>query len=315
MVRWPAQPSRSVLLGCGWVCRRRSRLGLAQRTLSRAARRRGGRGTGRSRDHRAEPGRPHHGVAGEDRVRRLDPLLHAGQHDLTEVVSATVWRICASTSSSKSSWFSLKSSSTFSSTFSWTSSASRLSSGPSCLSCALSTGRSRSPAFGSSRVRLDRQVRFSPSPSCSASSRLRHRCRSCASSGASLPCVPCMFSLGLGKQSGTGMVPKARMHVPDTRLSLERIRQLDLGFQHLNAPRCLAGGQIPRILRGLIRLFAQPLQPEALRPRHLLGEESLGGYESLGVVFTLDPHVAAPLRNRDLTICSYFVLTSHGQQN
>src|SRR3954467_13587139 len=300
MVRRSAQPSRSVLLRCGWVCRRRSRLGLAQWTLPRAARRRMGRGTGRSRDHRAEPGRPHHGVAGEDRVRRVDPLLHAGQHDLTEV-SATVWKICASTfssnSSSKSSWMFSEMSSL---TSSWTTSVSLLSSGPSCPSCALSTGRSRSPACGSSRVRLDRQVRFSRSPSCSASSRLRHRCRSCASSGASLPCVPCMFSLGLGKQSETGIVPKARMHVPDRRLSLEGIRQLDLRFQHLNAPCCLAGGQIPRILRGLIRLFAQPFQPEALRSRHLLGEESLGGgesllgQESLGAVFTLNLHGAAP---------------------
>src|SRR4051794_11713792 len=78
-------------------------------------------------------------------------------------------------------------------------------------------------------------------------------------------------------------------NVPDTRPSLERIRQLDLRFQHLNAPRCLAGGQIPRILRGLIRLFAQPFQPEALRPRHLLGEESFG------VVFALNLHIASPL--------------------
>src|SRR5262249_26697869 len=45
------------------------------------------------------------------------------------------------------------------------------SSAPSCPFCALPTGRSRSPAYGSSRCRLCRPDRFSRCPSCGASLR------------------------------------------------------------------------------------------------------------------------------------------------
>src|SRR3954452_14736525 len=91
--------------------------------------------------------------------------------------------------------------------------------------------------------------------------------------------------------------------------ALEGIRELDLRLQGPDAARSLSEGQVSIILRGLIGLFAQPLQPLPLRPGHLLREENPG------VVFTLNLHVRSPSSKRDLTICSYFVLTSHGQQN
>ncbi|BAC47859.1 bsr2594 [Bradyrhizobium diazoefficiens USDA 110] len=69
---------------------------------------------------------------------------------------------------------------------------------------------------------------------------------------------------------------------------LEGIRQFDLRLEHLDAARSFSEGQTPIILRGLIGLLAEPLQPQALCPRHLLREENPG------VVFTLNLHLASP---------------------
>src|SRR5690349_7426997 len=113
-----------------------------------------------------------------------------------------------------------------------------------------------------------------------------------------------------------GVSPPAadQLRAPVARPS-ERIGELDLCLQRQNALRSLLETQIPRILAGLIGLVRKAPQPQNLGPGHLPGDLMLVSELSLGVVFTFHAHLRSPSLNRDLTICSYFVLTSHGQQN
>ena len=78
VVRQLEKREGAVLFGCRWQRGQRCRLGIRQRTLPRADRRRMDRRARRGRDHRAQPRRPNHGVADPRLWRADDPLLHAG---------------------------------------------------------------------------------------------------------------------------------------------------------------------------------------------------------------------------------------------
>lgn len=86
---WFEHLARPLLLVCRRVCCRRRRLGSQGWSLSRARagggrlQRHGlGRCAGRGRHCRAEQGRADHGLAALWLPSCIDPVLHAGEHDL-----------------------------------------------------------------------------------------------------------------------------------------------------------------------------------------------------------------------------------------
>src|SRR5437879_130797 len=98
-----------------------------------------------------------------------------------------------------------------------------------------------------------------------------------------------MSSLGGGRTVHWRHGSDRARNVPDARAPpLERIRQLDLCLKDLDAPGRFGEREIPCELCRLVSLFAQPPQPEPLRPCHLLREQSSG------VVSSLNLHLASP---------------------